>query len=51
MPHHGFTGRGLWNEEERFKNLSLPPGSTIMYPGGNKKGADGPVIMKECSQW
>ena len=49
--HHLFTGRGLWNEGERLKNLNLAPGSSIMYPGGNTNGADGYRLMKQCPKW
>ena len=49
--HHLFTGRGLWNEEERFRNLNLAPGTTILYPGANTDGADGFSLMKLCPQW
>ena len=49
--HHLNTGTGLWNEIERFKNVPLSPGSTIMYPGGNTNGSDGLFFMKQCPQW
>ena len=49
--HHFFTGRGLWNANQRFGDLNLTPGSTIMYPGGNRNGADGRSLMKRCPKW
>jgi len=49
--HHLNTGLGLWNEEERFKNLQLTQDSLIIYVGANTEGRDGKALMKmaNCS--
>merc|ERR1711884_147782 len=34
--HHYDARTGLWNEDKRFENLTLNPGSLILYVGGNE---------------